>query len=163
MESAGKRLLIGLLALLVAVAGVLSFLSYSNTIYQRGVQDAVDHFNKTQATLEAHDKGDHEHGFGSHDGSPARAYSPGGVDASYMNPYDHGICDNTLNGREAISIAYSRGAQDARFAHDNDGAGGSCNWNNLPFRGAFHQACHYDLGGCGQQSVHRKGKKKAAA
>ncbi len=70
-----------------------------------------------------------------------------------MNPYDHKICDRSYNGREAISIAYSRGAQDVRFAYDNNGAFGACN-NNLPFYGSAHQACNGDTFGCGRISDH---------
>lgn len=128
-----KTILAALVALMIAVASVLAVTSAMNTVYQRGLMDGV------QATMDA------KHG------SPAESDSG---DVSTMNPYDHKICDYSINGREAISIAYSRGAQDARLAFDNNGAYGGCNNNGLPFYGSAHQACKGNMFGCGRISDH---------
>ena len=122
---------------------ILAITSAMNTIYQRGVMDAVQVMN---AARDAKQSGDVIQG------SPS--YSHAG-DVHTMNPYDHTICDQSTNFREASGLSYTAGAQDAKAVFDNNGAGGGCNHNNLPFRGALHQACSTrDFGGCASLHSH---------
>lgn len=143
MTFTAKAILAALVALMIAVASTLAITSALNTAYQSGMTDGVRAMN---AARDAEHSGDVIHG------SPS--YSGAG-DVHTMNPYDHTICDRSANFREASGLSYTAGAQDVRAVFDNNGAGGGCNHNNLPFRGALHQACsNRDFGGCADLHSH---------
>lgn len=66
----------------------------------------------------------------------------------------HQICDYTANFREAVGYSYNYSPYDWRLVRDNNGAGGGCNTNDLPWNAEAHQACLYTDGGCGSLSNH---------
>lgn len=131
------------LVLAIVALAVWGTLSYGAYMHSQGAIGAVAAMNQAKEDLRT---GNVQHG--------SAAYANFTSDRHTMNPYDHTICDNSTNFKDATGVSYTQGAQDARIVIDNNGRGGTCNHNNLPFRGAMHQACTHNLGGCGRISEH---------